>query len=447
MKKTACVVWLVLYALIAVAVGLGVHHRVRSVEGAIAAAIFGGGATWLGIAYILGIGEKRREAKMIRSAMSGERPKDGEKIAAVGTVMSAGGGSLEAPFSRTPCVAYEYKIVDRSGEGESVRYSGCALSPSMIQSARGSVRLLAWPDLDFPTEDVSNEEGYQNATAYLATLPKESTRPGGIGAAIQEFKRLAADDDGSIRSDIGDAQSDFNIHQMRLTEKVLKAGERVCATGTYSAAKGGLVPAPGTFAIPVKITKGDGDAMLRKITRSYFTNFTCGLILLAGVTIAAGAFLLMIPLEAAEQINPERPILWAEIKLERFLDQRVKTPLVSAGVLQKDESFTSTNLSRGVARGVLEVGDERVELVLVDASRAAESVNVRLTDSTDQKGVEVGIRSGTVRSVALIGYPALRGLESRTSAELFESTYEAQGRLTILDDAVRCRVTFYTAIE
>ena len=445
LKKT-CLFWLAVYVVIAGAVGVAVYRRAGSGEAAFPAGIFGGGAVWLGLAYIAGIRDKRREAKMIRKATSGERPADGERIAAVGTIMAAGGEELESPFSKTRCVAYEYKILDHRGKGVSTRYSGFALAPAMIQSSRGSIRILAFADLDFPSEQVVDEQAHRNAEAYLSSLPAESTRPGGIGAAIEEFKKLAADDDGNIRSDIGDAPSSFDIHQMTLSEKVLKPGDRVCAIGLYSAQRGGLVPEPGSFAHPVKITKGDADAMLRKITRSYFTNFTCGMILLAIAAVAAGAFLLMVPLDAAEQMNPDRPTWWPEVKLERLLDERVRAPLLEAGRIEQG-GFISTNLSLNGARGVLEVGDVRVVLTQAEAKRLDGGVALRLIDDSGMRGIEVHVERDAVTRIELIGFPPHRGLEPNATIHALGFSGEAEGRLTLLDQSVRCRAAFRAAVE
>ena len=107
--KNACLTWLVVYAVLAVMVGIIVFRRFPYGEIAIPAGLIGGFVAWLGYISILGIGQKIADARMMRRGRSGTPPPDGSKIAAIGSVVPVG-PTLTSPFTGTTCVAYKYTI-------------------------------------------------------------------------------------------------------------------------------------------------------------------------------------------------------------------------------------------------------------------------------------------------------------------------------------------------
>jgi len=64
------------------------------------------------------------ERALVGRSLAGERPEDGRRIAASGTLV-AEGAVLRAPFSGTPCVAYLYKILLTTSGSSSTTVTDC----------------------------------------------------------------------------------------------------------------------------------------------------------------------------------------------------------------------------------------------------------------------------------------------------------------------------------
>src|SRR5881394_3854983 len=118
------------------------------------------------------------DASRVRRALEpggfvGEQPKDGETIAVAGTIRPLG-EALLAPFSRKRAVLYSYEVehIDPSMRNEmrAVKdYSGFALTPSVIDSMRGAVKLLCYPQLEAVDKDVViSPDAVTNAKEYIA---------------------------------------------------------------------------------------------------------------------------------------------------------------------------------------------------------------------------------------------------------------------------------------
>ena len=164
--KKSCLRWTLVYLLLGALFSWLVYQRVPQTKLALMCGFGAAVLVWFCIGYIAGIGARRAEARMMEAAMRGERPNDGEKIAVVGTIASSF-ETLEAPISKRRCVAYEYKAIPETSE-EMSTIDGFALVPLPIDGPRGSIRLLAAPDLDFPFEVFSRLEQYDNFREYIA---------------------------------------------------------------------------------------------------------------------------------------------------------------------------------------------------------------------------------------------------------------------------------------
>src|SRR5438046_219182 len=102
----------------------------------------------------------------------GEQPADGETVAVAGAIRPVG-DALIAPFSHKRAVLYSYEIehLDRAlrSESQNVKvYSGFALTPSVIDSIRGAVKLLCFPQLEsVDKEVVISPDAVSNANDYI----------------------------------------------------------------------------------------------------------------------------------------------------------------------------------------------------------------------------------------------------------------------------------------
>jgi len=158
-------------------------------------AVLGGTFAAVLLGSVIGLFTGARDHGALRRAINGEPFRDGRLEAASGAIRPLA-AALEAPFTGRSCVAYEYDV-KQPGAGHS-EFAGFALTPSVIDTLRGSVRVLGWPIQDtFPQQAAA--VGLDRGEAYLHTATFEPLGPTTILSVMNE---LLADDDGAIRKDL-----------------------------------------------------------------------------------------------------------------------------------------------------------------------------------------------------------------------------------------------------
>jgi hypothetical protein len=193
--KKACGTALMMYGVCVVVIGAVLWRRSPD---AILWAFLAGVPAWFGITYVWEVARRFKTAAMIRRALSGDAPRDGKKIAATGRI-TPNGGALVAPFSKTPCVIYEYKITTGFSSDDNNLYIGAAQTPSTIQTRQGSIRLLAHPDMKMKEQTVPREVALPNAHEYIRSTQFRETGIGNITSSLKELLDAYKDDDGTVR--------------------------------------------------------------------------------------------------------------------------------------------------------------------------------------------------------------------------------------------------------
>jgi hypothetical protein len=331
--KKSCLTWLAAYLLLAAAIGAIVYRRLPLAPAAGGSAVFGGFAAMLGFGYLIGIRRKIAEAMMISRARSGEPPRDGEKVAAIGHI-SPSGSTLVSPFSKTPCIAYKYEIRS-TGENDFAVYKGFGLTPSAIQSAQGTIRLLAYPDLKVPSQFVPPAEALPHAEEYLRTTQFREAKLGNIRDAFKEMLKDYLDDDGSIRTDERSFAADNHaLGDCRFIEWLIRPGDPVCAIGLYSAQRGGLIPNPDSPLEQVVISEGPPEGFTGRAVRGAIGYLIGGVIFLGIVTAALTGLYVAIPLDERARMEPAMTPTAQEIRLEQWIEQHLRVPLRAKGILK-----------------------------------------------------------------------------------------------------------------
>ena len=441
--KKACLIPLALYLLVAAVVWVVVYRRFPVVGPATLTAFIGGFILLLGLGYLYGIPGKIAESRMIRGALSGNRPRDGKKFAAIGRIVP-NGAPVISPFTKTTAVACKYEIQTVAGKGVATLYTGFAMNPSSIQGRHGTVRLLAYPDLKVQSSTANSEEARRNAEQYVATAKFRDATAGNLRQSLAEMMALYKDDDGTIRYDQRNAGAEStDLGYAQFLEWIVKPGEQVCVIGRYSEQRSGIVFDPSNPLDQVRIEVGEPDAFAGRPMRSAIGYLIGGLFILTLCTVALAAFFANVPLEAAEQMNPALRVSWPEVRLERWIEAKIRTPMRAAGML--GSWSVSNDVSAGEARG-------RVNDVLVthsEAERAGERTVVRIGDDSivltlDGKGGPVALRlNGS--DIPRDRWPGALDLQI-TSLE----PQLVQGRLTFLSDdgsLPRARATFTAIIR
>ena len=238
----------------------------------------------------------RRDTRAFRRAARHEPFADGTIVVAAGPIRPSG-LPLTSPFSRRPCVAYEYDVMRPSqstssdGDGAGADLAGFAMGASTIETPSGGVRLLGFPMLDeFPKTRTPGRELADRVRAYAASAPFE--RLTGL-AKLRMFSELddaLADDDGIVRKDFRLTDDPIPYEQRRISERVVDVGQQVCAVGYYDAAKRALVPRGATVN---RLWPGTADAVHARLVKEARSHARTGLVLFAvSHAILAGAFYL-----------------------------------------------------------------------------------------------------------------------------------------------------------
>ena len=267
--------------------------------GAAPGALFAAGFLTLAFAAADSFRMKLAERARVARSVAGERPEDGRKIAAAGTLVMDG-PALMAPFGGTPCAAYHYRIERVTRGKSSTTMTSCwgyALTPSHVETPAGLVRLLAFTDFDFPATQMTGAGMLERARRYFATTQFTTIGLGAIASAWRELGGVLADDDGAIKTDFGPPPADLEDPSLIFQEQVLCDREAICAFGTYSAARGGLVPVPGTREVfSVRVAKGTGTEVHRKLV---WTVVGQGVLALVFAGVGAGIVFALVRFGAA----------------------------------------------------------------------------------------------------------------------------------------------------
>lgn len=431
--QRSCLRWTLLYFVLAAICGALVYSRAPVAQMAAIVGAVAGFFLFMSIAYIVGMFIRGGEVRLIRRGIKGGRAEEGEKIAVAGTVGTSM-SLLEAPATRRRCVLYEYKIMP-AGNEQAADVEGFALTPVSIDGVRGSIRLLAAPELAFDPDKVIRVEQHQNLREYLSRTTFTEHLQLNLKNEFKHLRQVLADDDGRIRYDIFRGQKrDLDLSSMSVREKVLVPGEHVVVIGRYSAARNGLVSDPDAMMHSVKVVKGDAQEIARKLKRKDGTDvaMSCGCFL--PVLIAAVIGMALVPLEAFdEQFPGRRAATWPEVRVEQWIDRNVR-PRFNVGAIP-------VNLPANTARGRLnDVELKRATLeVLPDGSR-----EVRLAGD-DGKGAILVIRERTVVAIrvdeALAGGAVINAPDADLDV-LELSDEQVIGRITFLSDAVKLRAAF-----
>ncbi len=216
-------------------------------EGAGIMAAIAGFFLWGGIFYYLpGYRRLQAEREML---LAGGPFREGQR-AVVNGIVEAEGPLLTAPVSGRPCLGYLYyssrfsRSHGASGTGavEIKDYEGYGLTPTVIRSASGTMRILAKPEADFfkelPVDNVgTSKENRERAASYFL-----STDYGELKGLKQVYHHEVVDGPGAFRYDKKPVEPPEESYS--LYEVLLHPGQQGILAGVYNADLGGIAPDP-----------------------------------------------------------------------------------------------------------------------------------------------------------------------------------------------------------
>jgi hypothetical protein len=214
-----------------------------------------------------------KERSRLHQASEGRRPRDGGRGVFFGRILREG-PSLTAPVSGRECLLYRYRITHSesrrsTGRGPSppdrtvTDAEGYALTPSVIQTATGLVKLRAFVTPEFRADRFTMSEVGRNVDAYLAAATVRGT--GKLEDDHRALQAILENGDGAIRYDRGTGKLDPGVAHW-IEEHIVRNGDEVCVFGKFSAAEGAIVPDPDSPTLmPTRLRRGSLEFLSRRL--------------------------------------------------------------------------------------------------------------------------------------------------------------------------------------
>ena len=170
------------------------------------------------------------------------KPKDGQ-VCKISGILKPLGPGLISPFTRTPCVAYKYKIThyfeDSDSPTQALDANGGAMTPSVIQGEKYKIKICGHADFEgfaYLSIDIeSDPENLENANRYIRETIFDRPQATSV---IGEIKTFYMDKSGEYRFDVKDNFE--NLKGKDLSEMCVPVEAEVVGIGEYSSTLNGL---------------------------------------------------------------------------------------------------------------------------------------------------------------------------------------------------------------
>ncbi|HEY0592494.1 MAG TPA: hypothetical protein VGF40_12045, partial [Thermoanaerobaculia bacterium] len=393
-----CLVWLALYAALAWGLAFVIERRMVDRQQALFGGLFGALMVMLALGWLIEIFTKPlRSLTSVRLGINGEEPVDGEMYAACGPIDYAGLDTMVSPITRTPAVAYTYRIgtwPDRRA------WQGVGLAACRIQCGNYPIRLLALPRIDLDEELRTGEDAKRNAEAWVKQT-SFSGEPGRMFGDIRLPDTVLADGNGAVQWNVGQGNPDA-LGKAMLHECVVAPGDVVCAIGRYSTARGGLVVDTGARGYSIVLRKDKPQSFGAAIVGS------AGNLVKAAIALgiaAAGLLALQtfIPLGLVEIERPDFRPSWLEVRVDDFIEANLRGKIVQAGFFPDIEMQPGRALALGEAHGRVKSAKGEAEIVRAELRRVEETFDVLFFDAqaTLVGAIKVSKRGELLRALVL----------------------------------------------
>jgi hypothetical protein len=232
----------------------------------------------------LALFQSRKLAGAIQRNREGTPRRDGRFEAATGAIYPLQ-EALSSPLQGRSCVAYEYDVAITGKEGQTAGSAawGWALTPAVIRSPEGDMRLLGFPELERFDQAVVGEGARERIQQYFQATTFVTIGERALNKALGQILERSADDDGQVRADVlrGTELDPKNIRLegRQWTERVVPVGEEVTAFGYYSASREGLVPNSRKISETVQLWPGKGEELTAVIEKESSGRITVGIVL------------------------------------------------------------------------------------------------------------------------------------------------------------------------
>jgi len=286
--KKSCLTWVVVYVLLALGLwawfSVSVREPVSDISPppasmpsrvwlVIGGALVGALPGLFAVSMIASAATRLKERGQLRKGAEGRRPPDGERGVFFGRILREG-PSLTAPVSGRECLLYRVRITHSesrrsTGRGPSppdrtvTDAEGFALTPSVIQTATGLVKLRSFVKPEFKADRFTMSEAGKNVDAYLAAATFRGS--GNLEDDHRALQAILKNGDGAIRYDRGTGKLDPGVAH-RIEEHIVRNGDEVCVFGKFSAAEAAVVPDPDSpMPMPTRLRRGSLEVLSRRL--------------------------------------------------------------------------------------------------------------------------------------------------------------------------------------
>jgi hypothetical protein len=165
--------------------------------------------TWGAVGSIVSARLAFRDWRLLAAASQGIAPADGQWVAVSGTIQPLD-QPLRSPFGGRECVVCEYDLGRAEDDSEHAKtprrgcdYGGFLMTPSVIRSPTGEVRLLGFPILEhFEDCTLKSYEAALHAIEFISTNSFEDRSGIRIASLLSLFREIWCDDDGRVEKHV-----------------------------------------------------------------------------------------------------------------------------------------------------------------------------------------------------------------------------------------------------
>jgi hypothetical protein len=166
------------------------------------------------------------------------------------------------------------------------------LTPSIIDTPTGGVRLLSYAMLDeFPRQLHNSPGARERAREFIATTTFKPMSVTKVFSAFNALSEALTDEDGAVRMDWRMNDDEINLGSATIRERLLLPGQQVNAVGKYSAERRGLM-AEGMTSL-IQLRPGDAQSAQRVMLKKAWSGFGVGLLFFVVIHAFIGAVLFM----------------------------------------------------------------------------------------------------------------------------------------------------------
>lgn len=224
--------------------------------------------------------------------------------------------------------------------------------------------------------------------------------------------------------------------ELKIPANAAQPGAEVCAFGRYSVDRRALV-----LERNLEKARGATGRRVRAIGGALMN----AVVILAIVTAAFTAFFAVVPLDFAEARIAELRPTWLEIGAEDWVESKVRTPLLLAGMPSFVETQAGATLNVGEARGRMRSGGREVTVTQARAQRWQGFVSIGFFDRSNANvgGIMVA-PPGRLAALTVIGekIDAETGRQAKLSVHPIAKD-QISGRVSLVNAGVpMCRVVF-----